>query len=180
MIIKRYDGKKDMKTLFHKPNKRLFTLSLVAILIGVTGLTYGIYQSQSSQADVAQRIPNFTPSLPKGKTIEQLGGWQKLTPPKGGEPTWVFVDTVSGVTINVSQQRLPGNIKADTANRMADLAHGYNANTTLNVNGITVYIGTSSKGPQSVIFTKNDVLFLIKSWSTIESDAWISYIASLQ
>lgn len=162
-----------------KPNKRMLTIAIVMIVLGVSGFGFGIYKAHSSQADVANGTPNFTALLPAGETIERLGGWQKLTPPNG-EPAWVFVDTLSGTDINVSQQRLPGNIKVDLNDRMADLARGYNANIKLDANGTTVYIGTSAKGPQSVIFTKNDVLVLIKSWATIENDAWIEYISALK
>lgn len=169
-----------MKIQFHKPNKKLFVISMSVMIVGFIGLGYGMYHIQPSQAEVVTQTPNFTVKIPKGKTIEQLGGWQKLTPPKGGEPAWIFIDTLSGVTINVSQQQLPGTIKADTENRMADLARSYNANTTLKVGDTTVYIGTSAKGPQSLIFTKDDVLFLIKSWATIENDAWIRYVSSLE
>lgn len=164
---------------FRKPNKRLLTIAIVMITLGVAGLGLGIYQTHSSQAEVANDLPNFSALVPKGKTIDQFGGWQKLSAPNG-DVFYVFVDTVGGVSVNVSQQNLPGKFKADLDNKMAEMARAYNANNKLDVDGTKVYIGTSAKGPQSVIFTKNDVLVLMKSWSSISDADWITYIKSLE
>lgn len=164
---------------FKRSNKRLLIIAGIMIFLGVGGLGFGIYQAHSSQADVADATPNFTPLLPKHKTIEQLGGWQKLTSP-GGDSFYVFVDTVSGVTVNFSQQRLPGKFNGDVTNKMVDLARSYNATNQLKAGDTKVYIGTSAKGPQSVLFTQNGVLVLIKSWATISDSDWISYIKTLE
>ena len=164
---------------FKKPNKRLFTIAVVMLVIGFSGLGLGIYQAHSSQAEVGSNKPNFSTLLPSGKTIEQLGGWQKLTTPNS-DVFYVYVDEVSGVSVNVSQQQLPGKFKGDLTNKMTEMARAYNASVKLNADGTTVYVGTSAKGPQSVLFAKNEVLVLIKSWATIEDGDWITYINSLQ
>ena len=163
---------------FKKPNKRLFTIAVVMLVIGFSGLGLGIYQAHSSQAEVGSNKPNFSPLLPSGETIEQLGGWQKLTTPNS-DVFYVYVDEVAGVSVNVSQQQLPGKFKGDLTNKMTEMARAYNASVKLDADGTTVYVGTSAKGPQSVLFTKNEVLVLIKSWATIEDGDWITYINSL-
>ena len=145
------------------------------IFVGLGGIGFGIYQAHSSKADIVTDAPNFAPLLPEEQTIEKLGGWQKLTSPNG-DSFYVFVDTVGGVTVNVSQQLLPGKFKGDVTNKMTDLARNYNATKQLKVDDTKVYIGTSAKGPQSVLFTKDGVLVLIKSWATIEDSDWASYI----
>ncbi|OYW85319.1 hypothetical protein B7Z17_02515 [Candidatus Saccharibacteria bacterium 32-49-10] len=167
---------------FAKPkNKRLFIAAVAMLVLGVLGLVLGIYFSQLLKADAEDGTsPNFNSLIPKGESIEQLGDWQKLTPPEGGDPAWVFVDEIDGVAVQVSQQVLPGTLKADPDNRIAELARSGNYNTKLDVDGTKVYIGTSAKGPQSVMFTKNGLFVLIKSWSAINNDAWTSYISSLQ
>ena len=164
---------------FRKPNKRLMTIAIIMLVLGLAGLSFGAFRAHSSQADTTSNLPNFTPVLPNGKTIDQLGGWQKLTPPSG-DSFYVFEDNVNGVAVNVSQQVLPGKFKNDLNNEMTDLARAYNANVKLDANGTTVYVGTSAKGPQSVILTKNGLLILIKSWATIENGDWVAYINSLQ
>jgi hypothetical protein len=160
-------------------NKFMFFGALLMILLGLVFLGIGIYQVHSSRADETSVRPNFKPVLPEGKTIESLGGWEKLTSPNG-DAFYIFVDTVDGVTVNVSQQQLPGKFKGDVMNKMTDLARAYNANTKLDADGVRVYVGTSAKGPQSVLFTKNDLLILIKSWATIPDSEWITYVKSLQ
>lgn len=150
------------------------------IAVGLSGVGFGIYQATSSQAEIGNNTPNFKPLLPKDKTIQQLGGWQKKTPPNGGDPYFGFTDDLDGVTINVSQQRLPAKFRINTSQNLIELARSYNANTKLDVDGTAVYIGTNAKGPQSVIFVEDDVLFLIKSWATIDNGAWVAYIQSLE
>lgn len=158
--------------------KKLFITAIVMILAGIVFLGIGIYQAHSSRADETSNLPNFDPLLPRGKTIENLGGWQKLTSPNG-DAFYVFVDTVNGVSVNVSQQLLPGKFKGDVNNKMTEMARAYNANTKLDADGVRVYLGSSAKGPQSVLFTKNGVLILMKSWATIPDADWIAYIKSL-
>lgn len=164
---------------FKQPNKRLLVTAIVMITVGVFGLGFGIYRANSSQADMISDKPNFAALVPAGKTIEQLGGWEKLTGPNG-DAFYVYVDNVSGVSANVSQQKLPGKFKNNLDNELLNLARAYNANVKLDADGTKVYVGTSAKGPQSVIFTKNESLVLIKSWATVENGDWIAYINSLE
>lgn len=159
-------------------NKRLFTIALTMLIVGFAFLGVGIYQVHSSRAEETNNQPNFKPVLPEGKTISTLGGWQKLTTPNS-DVFYVYVDTISGVTVNVSQQLLPGKFKGDVANKMLEMARAYNANIKLDADDTRVYIGTSAKGPQSVLFTKNGVLVLAKSWSTIPDADWVAYVKSL-
>jgi len=167
-----------MVQLVQPKNKKFLITAIVMILAGLVFLGVGIYQVHSSRADQNSTLPNFKPVLPQGKSIESLGGWQKLTTPSG-DTFYVYLDTVNGVTVNVSQQLLPGKFKDDVTNKMTDLARAYNANTKLDVDGTRVYIGTSAKGPQSVLFTKNGLLILMKSWATIPDAEWTTYIKSL-
>jgi hypothetical protein len=161
-------------------NRRLFIIAMVMIVIGFSGLGFGIYQAHSSKADETSNLPNFTPVLPEGTSMDTLEGWQKLSSPNG-DVFYAFVDTVNGVTVNVSQQQLPGKFKSDLSNKMLEMARAYNANTKLQADDdVKIYVGTSAKGPQSVLFTKNGVLVLMKSWATIPDADWITYVNSMQ
>ena len=62
---------------------------------------------------------------------------------------------------------------------MKKLAQGYNATDKIKASDTDVYIGTSSKGPQSVILAKEDLLILIKSQGKVSNDAWQKYVDSL-
>lgn len=160
-------------------NKWMFFTALGMILLGVVFLVIGLLQVHSAPVDESTTKPNFQAILPKGKTIESLGGWEKLTSPNG-DVFYAYADTVNGVNVNVSEQQLPGKFKNDLTNQMQAMARAYNANTKLDANGTTVYVGTSAKGPQSVLFTKNDLLVLMKSWAAIPDADWITYINSFQ
>lgn len=152
---------------------------LVAIL---TAGGYFLMHSRSQQNSKNSSItrndqPSHPTILPRGTSIKDLGGWQQLRGPNG-TAVYVYADTISNVPISVSQQPLPESFK-QAGNDIEKLAKNYNATETINANGTKIYIGTSAKGPQSVIFTKNSLLILIKSQKNISNKAWAKYIASL-
>lgn len=149
-------------------------LAIIATVIAIVG-TLSRPDSPSAQA-VA---PDFEAVLPEKASIDDLGGWQKLTPPSGDE-YYVYTDTLESVLITVSQQPLPNTFADNRDAKMTELAQAYNATSTLDASGTKVYLGTSAQGPQSVLFTKNNLLILIKSQSKIQDNAWISYANSLQ
>jgi len=122
--------------------------------------------------------PQYQTVLPSSKTIKDLGGWKKLTPPNSN-PFYTYADTIDGVAVNVSQQQLPPSFQANTNQKVAELAKSYNATSRLTVGGLTIYIGISAKGPQSVIFTKDNLLLFIQSERKISDQAWKAYITSL-
>lgn len=96
--------------------------------------------------------------------------------PPDNDPVFAYTDSIDGIKISVSQQPLPSGM--DDA-QVAELAKKYNATTKLELSQPVVYIGASAKGPQSVIFTKNKLLVLIKSQGKISDEAWTNYIKSL-
>jgi len=122
--------------------------------------------------------PKFKTILPAGKTIQSLGGWTRVSP-SSADPVFAFVDYIGKSPINLSQQPLPDSFKTDTDQQVADLASDFNASEKITVGSINVYIGTSVKGPQSVIFAKNNLLILIKSSVKINNDKWAEYINNL-
>lgn len=123
--------------------------------------------------------PQYNTVLPVDKSIEDLGGWGRVSPPDK-DPVYAYADVISGVRIIVSQQPLPDNLKKDTEEEVAKLAEGFNANEKIHVGDVTAHIGTSAEGPQSAILTKNDLLLLIKSDSEIAKEQWMAYIGSLR
>ncbi len=135
--------------------------------------------SSAPNTPLTKGTPDYTTVLPAGKTIESLGGWTRVSPPNGNA-VYAYVDTVGKATLTVSQQPLPDNFKDDTNAEIDQLAAGYNATQKLTVQGTVVHIGTSVKGPQSVIFTKNKVLVLIKTNIPLDNDQWSAYISQLR
>lgn len=135
----------------------------------------------SSQEDAKGVSPPFHAALPNSTPIRDLGGWETKTAPSG-DTFYAFSDTINGVAIRVSQQALPASFKTNTSQKIAELAKGYNATTplTTDTTSVTAYIGSSARGPQSVIFAKDDSLVLIQSEGVISNAAWATYIASLR
>lgn len=122
--------------------------------------------------------PEYETVLPKGKNISELGGWKRISPPEK-DPVFAFADSIDGVNISVSEQSLPPSFKSDLNNQVAQIAQKFNAIDKIDGGGFTMYIGSSSKGPQSAIFTKNGLLILIKSEKKIKNTSWAAYAQSL-
>jgi hypothetical protein len=129
--------------------------------------------------DVDAKVPYYDTLLPAGKTIEQLGGWTRSSP-TDRNAGFVYVDYIRVNRLTINQQVLPEDFKVDTKVQMEAIAKSLSASEILTVEGLTVYIATSSKGPQTVIFNKNGLLVFLRSNVKLSNDDWIGYINSLQ
>jgi hypothetical protein len=132
-----------------------------------------------TQSGPIKARPSFKPLVPTGKNIDDLGGWSLISPPNR-EPVYAFADTIGTVSITVSEQLLPQNFITDTAAKVKDVATNFNADKTIEAGGTTVYIGTSAQGPQSILFSKNKLLVLMRSTAPVTNEQWVSYIQKLQ
>jgi hypothetical protein len=179
--------------LFTKINRKIqIAFALFIIVIAASGVYYFTstnktvaqktndnQDSSYTVTDLKKGTPDYSTVAPTGKDIDSLGGWTRISPPNS-DPVYAYADKIGKVSISVSEQPLPDNLKEDTANGIAQLARSFNANEKITIGKTTVYIGTSGDGPQSVIFTKNSLLVLIKSSDKIKSDLWATYINSMQ
>lgn len=154
--------------------KKSLGIAFALVVVGciIMGAFHIISAKDSSKA------PNFPTLLPANTTIERLGGWQQFNPPDSA-PAYSYKDTINKTSIIVSQQQLPEDFKVNTNKQVEELAKSYNATTKFEVSGTTVFSGRSSKGPESLIFTKNNLLVFIMSEKTIEQAEWTRYINSL-
>jgi hypothetical protein len=168
---------------------RIIGFAIIAIAI-ISSVSYYLLTTHPTKiADNTQKTnikpglvrgtPEYSTVLPAGKNIIDLGGWTRVSPPSS-DPVFAYTDKINNMPIIVSQQPLPASFKSDTAQQVKQLAQASNADEKITVGSITVYIGTSAKGPQSVFFSKNNLLILIKSNDQIENDQWAKYINSLQ
>lgn len=168
-----------MRKIFSK--RSIIIAAVVAgVIIAAIIATLIIRQVSSNANKTIIKDPGYATILPEGKTIVELGGWVRVSRPKGTAPVYAYNDTLTGVPISVSEQPLPESFKDNSVYKVAELAKSDNATATLAIGDITIFIGTSAKGPQSVYFTKSDLLILIKSTEHIENAAWSSYVSSLQ
>jgi hypothetical protein len=161
--------------------KTIIIASSVVLLLIIGGIVtlFITHQSTPKMPQTIIESPGYTTVLPSGQSIVKLGGWVRVSP-QDSQAVYAYNDTLDDVAISVSEQPLPGSFKDDVSGHVSELAKSYNATDSINASGTTVYIGTSAKGPQSVILTKDDLLILIKSEKQIKNATWSSYVASLQ
>lgn len=162
------------KRQFFRSKKGVALIALVVIAI----VALFVISQDTRQTTKNGTNPGYQTVLPKGKTPEQLGGWKRISPPKA-EPVYAYSDMLDNISINVSQQPLPKSFDENIDSQVAELAKKFNATDEVDANGTKIYIGTSAKGPQSTIFTKNGLLVLIKSQKKIDDKAWSYYVESL-
>lgn len=154
----------------------IIAVALVWIIIAIATSVH--HNSNSSKSNKSGETPQFSTVLPSSKSVDDLGGWTRISPPNN-DPVYAYNDTIGSVPINVSEQPLPTSFKTNTDAQIAELAKKFSATDSFTAGSTKVYVGTSSKGPQSVILTKNDLLILIKSQQKVQDDDWKKYIQSL-
>lgn len=168
-------------------NKKLAIVSGVIIVAAAGFLITGQLNRQQSAAKtpVASSSPRETienlksrATLPKGKTINELGGWKLLRPPES-PPLLAYVDNIGATPIQVTQQSLPTASKGDATSQIVEIAKKFNATNEIDAGTTKIYVGTSAKGPQSAIFTKNNLLIMIKTEEKIDDQAWVDYVKTL-
>lgn len=136
-------------------------------------------EAKKEASNNAYTTPQFPTVLPADKSIDSLGGWTRVSPATS-DPVFAYKDTLDGTEVIVSQQPLPKGFEQDTDTKVEELATSFNATEHLPFAGGTAYIGNSTKGPQTIIATKNGLLILIKSPLKHSNDAWTAYLASLR
>ena len=157
---------------------KITTVTCIVVVVIIGSVVHYYTSKGSSDPTGSVNVPQYQTVIPDGTSIAQLGGWKRISPPEN-DPVFAYSDKIGGVAIAVSQQPLPASFKGSTASSIAELAKSYNATVKVEAKDITAYVGTSAKGPQSVIFTKNNLLILIKSQQKVSNDDWSKYIASL-
>lgn len=90
-----------------------------------------------------------------------------------------FADSIGAVRIIVSEQPLPDRFKVNQAVELEKFAKEINCNQALQAGGTQAFLGTSVKGPQTVVMIKKDLLIFIKADATIPNSSWMTYIQEL-
>lgn len=177
---------------FVRKRRRLLLPAIAVVL--VAGAVYGWREAHTesrvakdstgarnlTDASVMNQTPDFSTVLPKGRTIEDLGGWGRISPPDK-DAVYAYSDMMGGAHIVVSQQLLPADFKADLSAKISQVARQFSASKKVpGVTGPAAYVGTATNGAQSVVTSKNDLLILIRSNAVIGDQAWADYIQSLE
>jgi len=163
-------------------------LGILAVLVAIG--FYGLFGhsgpkpaaanvSSHSAPTLTKGTPNYATVLPAGKTIDQLGGWTRISP-KNRNPVYAYVDRIGSVQIDVSEQPLPAGFQANTDKEVAQLAKNFNASEKVPAKSTSIYIATFADESQSVILSKDKLLVLMKSTSLLPPTKWVTYVNSLQ
>jgi hypothetical protein len=156
-------------------NKKTISL-LIGGLVVVIGIIILIIALQPAPTPIISTdTPTYDTIVPGGN---KKVSWERISP-VNSDAVYAYADKISGVSVSVSEQMLPTSFINDTDGQIAQLATAYNATDIVTAGSVKVYIGTSIEGPQSVIFTKNSLLILIKSQTKIQDSAWVKYVESL-
>jgi hypothetical protein len=158
--------------------------SAVVLVVVVAGVASQTILSSGTKDDGSKGVlstqdqkPDFTTLLPDGKESNTVSGdvaydaQRKVTS---------YTDTIMGQNVTVSQQPLPEDFKDNPDEKVKKLAEGFSATDVISTSTPKAYLGTSIKGPQTVIFTKNGLLIFILSNSKIDKHDWAEYITKLK
>ena len=148
-----------------------------AFLVLATGAILAIVVNQPTETE--KYSPTHKTFLPKNKNINDLGGWQRISPPDK-EPVFAFSDKINETQISVSQQAMPEEFNKDPEKSVEELAKNENSTNIFSIETLKIYTGTSAKGPQTVIFFKDGTLVFIKSQGVVEESDWVDYIKNLE
>lgn len=151
---------------------------IIAISLIIIGGSMAFYFSGASGDSIGPGQPNFKALTPPDKKPD----WKQSSPQGGKKETSVYIynDKIGDIPIKVSQQPLPPSFRDDPASKVSEMAADFNASNSMQVGGVSIYIGTSAKGPQSVIFARDNLLVLIKSDNHIPEGSWADYIKELK
>lgn len=161
-------------------HQRIIAVLIILMASGmlVASVMIGQQFTNISEEAPAKTLPKYQTLLPVDKTIEQLGEWGSFKSPSG-DTIFNFTDTIDGVRINVAEQLLPDSYKTDVNSRVRSIAQDFYATDKIVLDDTTAYMGTSSKGPQWVILSRNSLLIIIKSEKNIKLSSWQSYVKNL-
>lgn len=166
-------------------NYRKQIIGGAAVLVLVSGVTTTLLMTRSDGKKSSDtpgvlsendQKADFDYSLPKGNS-EGLDGAVKFNAER---KVVNFRDSIGGIAITISQQPLPAGFKEDTDAKVKKLAEEFSATKTIATANPTSYIGTSEKGPQTVIFSKKNLLVFIQSTKKIDDHDWAEYITNLK
>ena len=133
----------------------------------------------NNDSDTGGDKPEYRTILPDGTSIDDLGGWRRVSP-ADRNPVFAYADTVGDdVTIAVSQQPMPDELRGSNNDNLKTFAEENGANQSFNAGNTQVFIGGPAEGPQSVIFEKDNLLVLIRATTPVDEPTWVTYINSL-
>lgn len=164
------------------PSKKVMNVALVAVIVASSFLlvrSVVVNNNSNNNSDEVKGIeaekkekPDFKVYYPaKNKKEEMSYDYKKKVAS--------YPDQIDTIPITISQQKLPDPFKANPVVELEKLAKQINANTKLETTSVNAFMGQSVRGPQTVVFVKDQTLIFIKSDSQVAISDWNKYLDSL-
>jgi hypothetical protein len=174
-------AKKAAKALTSAPKWAYAVAALIALPAFL--ITLGVINHKPSikkpavQGESKAAIADFQTVTPEGDITNTTS--QKITYDPSKKVA-SFTDKINGYEVTVSMQKLPDTFKPNISENVKKVADQFAATTVLVVDNGSAYLGTSAKGPQSVVGYRGDLLVFMKSDVKIDPKAWADYFNSLK
>lgn len=171
-----------------RPKRRMpkmlvaFGMLLLLLPLGFLGLSIAKNLNKPQQQTASPEVKGQTEEAkPDFAIMRPTTEDNQATTPKYDTTKKVvsYNDILADVPITVSQQPLPTAFTTDPTGQVEKLAKQINANDKISTSDTTAYAGISIKGPQTVVFTKNDLLVFIIANKKIDTIDWIKYIEKM-
>lgn len=130
----------------------------------------------ASTSDGRSKSADYKALLPGGDEANTSSGKAAYEPEK---QVTSFSDKIGENSIVVSEQPLPPDFKDNPDGRVEIFAKNNNFNELLQIESGRAHLGTSIKGPQSVVFQRDGVMVFLRSEKKIMNTDWVRYINNL-
>lgn len=135
-------------------------------------------QTTPVRNELPREKPSFKILYPGGKNEESVGEIVRISP-EGRPAAYTYIDTLSDVQINITQQELPDRFKQNSEGELEKLATDNYQKDVIQVDEVKVYHGKSTSGIQSLVFIKGNLLVTVKAFEVISDDLWAAYISAM-
>lgn len=161
-------------------------MSVIIAVILVNVIAVSVVKKNNSSNDVKGAVagqdgksksPDYKPLLPSGTAANTVSGNFSYDSEK---KVTSFSDKIGEEEVTISQQPLPQDFKDNPDGRVEIFAKNANFNELIQTKSGRAHIGTSIKGPQSVVFHREGLLVFLRSEKKILNTDWVRYIDSLQ
>jgi|GEM_PF-3475312 len=172
-----------LRAKYNPNHKKLYITSAVLMLLPIVASSAGLVMHSRQTGKGTDVLGQKTAvAKPDFATIKPTTTENQATALKYDTEKKLasYNDVLGDVAITVSQQPLPEGFKADPTISVENLAKQMNATDKISASDTTAFAGVSIKGPQTVIFTKNDLLIFIIADKKIDVLTWSKYIESMR
>jgi hypothetical protein len=142
--------------------------------LGVTSTEKGATQTDDGRTDEELNFDVLSPSEEPG-----LQSVKRKSP--SGDLLFTFKDSIDGINIEVTQQKLPPNFEVAPAVELEKIATNFQATNVIRIDDSVAFHGINEKtGIQRLFTIKQGILISIVASAKVPDDSWVGYLLKLQ